>query len=393
MFAGAKITYKHETQHFCITACGRYWANTFGREGSLHVLGSRFNHSCVPNCTPAETSSSTASATETPRTFLTLRPVARGEELTLSYLPSKLGAMGAVIRRRHLWLSRGFLCNCTLCSEGQDYLRRVRCPDCASRRHPQPSHVPSGRCRSSGETGSASVGSGLRAEPPGGAETEEVFADWWSRSNMWVCRWCGWCSDPNGALHRREAALSAEVFSFVMAKTLVEDRLPLPLGEGGLGAGCNGISGTRAPRESHDGRRSSIEDMLRASVRILGRRHWVTFCCLLMRLELDMVLLESSNASLLAPTPPVNLDRASRELEGLWLWLELAPLVLAPEYYLFDLVCSVAVVGLGRAGALWSAADELLSRVGTWASVFADGHQRKKLQTSRAVVLRNLNER
>lgn len=220
--------------------------------------------------------------------------------------------------------------------------------------------------------------------------TEEAFADWWNESGIWVCRWCGWCSDPAGALHRREGALSAEIFSLVMAQTIAEED-----GQSGLSSterrdrleeDKNG-GGVWALREA-DSRRlaSTIEDLLRVSVGTLGRRHWVTFCCLLLRLELDMVQLESGTSALPTSTTLAALDRAMIDLNGIWEWLELTPVTLPPESYLFDVVCAMAVEGLGRGRGCWGAARELLTRVDAWASAFADSHQRGQLEKSHAIV-------
>ncbi|CAN0520713.1 unnamed protein product, partial [Ectocarpus sp. 12 AP-2014] len=106
-------------------AVHRYWANCMGQEGSLYERGSRFNHSCTANCTRV-----TLDGGGVERAFMTLRPVAAGEELTLSYLPSGIEVMGTVVRRRYLWLSRGFLCSCDRCSRPQDEVRQVVCPEC-----------------------------------------------------------------------------------------------------------------------------------------------------------------------------------------------------------------------------------------------------------------------
>lgn len=217
---------------------------------------------------------------------------------------------------------------------------------------------------------------------------DEVFADWWNQSEMWVCRWCGWCSDPTDALHRREGALSAEIFSFVMAQTVVaeEEKKGSSWTEGRVRVEEDRHNGMQALGEADSRRlRSAIEDMLRVSVGMLGRRHWATYCCLLLRLELDMVLLESATPSL-QKTTAVGLDRATRDLNGLWQWLELAPVTLPPEYYIFNVVCVMAVQGLGHARGRWGAARELLMRVDTWASAFAGSQERMKLERSHAAV-------
>ena len=196
----------------------RYWANTFGLEGALHNRGSRFNHSCSPNCTRVLLDGGVA------RSFITLKPVPEGEELTLSYLPSEMEAMGTAVRRRHLWLSRGFLCRCERCLQPRDDLRQVACPDCASSLPPRTRRrEPAWNSKRAGRVAGREEGTPppfplpspplLLTPPP---EPEEVeFADWWNQSGVWVCRRCGWCSDRSGRLHHAEAILSAQVLSLI----------------------------------------------------------------------------------------------------------------------------------------------------------------------------------
>lgn len=374
----------------------RYWANTFGREGLLHSRGSRFNHSCAPNCTSVDPGTkadgSARSAGTVEVAFLPLRPITEGEELTLSYLPSKLEAMGGVIRRRHLWLSRGFLCQCELCSQPQDFMRRVRCPDCASRKTQRRRQQ---RCRDLTPQQQLYVG-----YPPGGGNEgagvieEEAFADWWNQSALWVCRWCGWCSDPeDSTLRRREGALGAEVFTFVMSQIKGAN-----LGD----ADARGTSKTREGGEASQNRddaemdqqRGAVLGMLQASVSMLGRRHWTTFCSLYMHLEqhLSLSRANSPRATTTQPNASEALDGAIRDLNGLWLWLDLSPLTSPSESFLFDVVCALAVEGLGRDRGDWDAALQLLSRVERWASVFAGSQKRLEFDDAVAACRRGISK-
>lgn len=363
------------------------------------MRGSRFNHSCAPNCTRV------ALKNNGERAFVTLRPVAIGEELTLSYLPSRMEVMGTVVRRRHLWLSRGFLCNCDRCFEPQDILRQVSCPECAalSRQGYGPS---SGRSISSSTSTPICQYEKEQTQMIPLGRAEGAFADWWNQSGIWVCRRCGWCSDPaegssSNSLHRAEGILSAEIFALLMANILSSSASASSVGS------VDGIS-PRSGTESQESqqllweKRNAIRGILDSSVARLGGRHWVTFCCARMQLEQEVAtLLETSplpNPSLNAVLTPSsspsattqrlqNLGCAMRDLNGLaqWLGTVLGPVVShPPAYYLFDIVCDLVNLtgsanweeGLGRG------LGGLLTSVEVWVSVFADEQQREKFRVA-----------
>eukprot|EP00903_Cladosiphon_okamuranus_P020842 g19142.t1 len=67
-----------------------------GKERSLYERGSLLNHSCAVTCTRVTLRGGGAE-----RALVTLRPVAAGEELTLSYLPSGMEILRVVQRWRH----------------------------------------------------------------------------------------------------------------------------------------------------------------------------------------------------------------------------------------------------------------------------------------------------
>ena len=75
-------------------------------ESGLFLQASRINHACLPNC------QHTWNASIGEETIHTVREIAQGEEMTISYShtgPSKS-------RRGHLQKNFGFDCTCTLCS-------------------------------------------------------------------------------------------------------------------------------------------------------------------------------------------------------------------------------------------------------------------------------------
>eukprot|EP00752_Nemacystus_decipiens_P005622 g5087.t1 len=377
-------------------AVHRYWANCMGQEGSLYERGSRFNHSCAANCTRVTLDGGGAE-----RAFVTLRPVAAGEELTLSYLPSGMEIMGTVLRRRHIWLSRGFLCHCDRCSQPQDEVRQVKCPECCTDRRQQ-------RSRAGVVSGSESpealnhgcYGAGRIARWPAPKESA-AYADWWNQSRMWVCRYCGWCSDADSGtprLGRKEGILSAEVFALVMANTLARSppRAPRPC-RPGFSAPGGAITASGEEGGSLQGageeRRDRVQGLLKASVALLGSRHWATFSCTLLRLEQELSALSEKPEGpwpWSTPAPPLPkaktrfLDWAMQELNALWQWLSMAVETATshpPAYYLFDVVCDLLRLG-EESGDTKERRRDLVRRVEPWVSAFADEEQRRRFATA-----------
>lgn len=393
-----------------------------GQEGSLYERGSRLNHSCAPNCTCI-----TLNRGDAERAFVTLRPVVAGEELTLSYLPSAMEVMGTVVRRRHLWLSRGFLCRCDRCSQPQDEVRQVACPECCTadprrrQQHDSRERDVSGSRLPATDSAHDRLRNEDEARRPSGERA--VFADWWNKSGMWVCRSCGWCSDIDSdrssslCLHREEGILSAEVFSLVMANTMtrgtpaavvVEDRSSSEWARNGSGTASDDRERSRQHDRHRQKRRNKVQGMLEASVTLLGRRHWATFSCVLLRLqqELSSFLGESwefrpaSPHSPLCPpsrpspsTPrakPGFLDRAMRELTALWQWLSISLEAVTshpPAYYLFDVVCDL----LDASGQICVVTNPrglqfFVDGIEAWVSAFTDEEQRRRFTAAAAGV-------
>ncbi|CAM9266555.1 unnamed protein product [Ectocarpus sp. 13 AM-2016] len=389
-----------------------YWANCMGQEGSLYGRGSRFNHSCTANCTRV-----TLDGGGVERAFITLRPVAAGEELTLSYLPSGIEVMGTVVRRRYLWLSRGFLCSCDRCSRPQDEVRQVVCPECCKdyispleRRSSSGGRVVGNSRSAEGHSapacrdGGPYNGDGTRRRP----EEETVFAEWWKQSEMWVCQYCGWCSNidstccdsaPSRSLHCKESVVSAEVFALVMAYT-VDPRSPSASCTNVAPDGCSGSRGwPHHPDEQLQARRDAVKGMLETSVAVLGRRHWTTFSCAYLRLKLELSARSTddghrrprsgSSHSSSPRVQPEFLDWAMRELNALEQWLGAALGSVTshpPAYYIFDLVCDLLDARGCSARDTVGGLQLLLGRVEAWVSVFADEDQRRRFAVVSAAV-------
>lgn len=82
---------------------GIYTANSFG---SIHLLASRFNHSCLPNTTHVYNS------TLDKETFHTIQDISAGEELLISYMD---GSNWVKSKRQEFLQKWGFECNCPAC--------------------------------------------------------------------------------------------------------------------------------------------------------------------------------------------------------------------------------------------------------------------------------------
>ncbi|CAE7248386.1 Smyd3 [Symbiodinium sp. CCMP2592] len=86
--------------------------------GRVFWTMSRINHSCAPNCV----------FTNAPGRWglRTLRPIRKGEELTISYLGEEL-LLPTSQRRWLLWRSKCFICQCSRCTSSEDPLRDRAC--------------------------------------------------------------------------------------------------------------------------------------------------------------------------------------------------------------------------------------------------------------------------
>jgi len=88
----------------------------------LFVLGSKFTHSCSPNCTWAFSSDGCLQ-------YRALRKISPGEILTFSYIGNGMNLITSTIERRHRLAALWFCCQCSRCT-GLDMARRMRCPRC-----------------------------------------------------------------------------------------------------------------------------------------------------------------------------------------------------------------------------------------------------------------------
>lgn len=87
-------------------------ANAFGH---VYLLGSRFNHSCIPNIHFAH------NPTLGKETFHAVRNIAAGEELTIPYIDGMNRTRG----QRQVELDeRGFVCDCPACENTKDGQRK-----------------------------------------------------------------------------------------------------------------------------------------------------------------------------------------------------------------------------------------------------------------------------
>ena len=131
------------------------------------------NHSCSSNAAAAQVGSSSS----TPHYALTARkPIAAGEEITVSYVPR---SWSKAKRRAGLREGWGFICDCERCAAGFDDTRALRCgaPGCDSgRAFVQDTVAAPALCTDCGAaTGAEGAGGG---QEEGGEEEEDgaVFA-------------------------------------------------------------------------------------------------------------------------------------------------------------------------------------------------------------------------
>jgi hypothetical protein len=107
--------------------------------GVLGLLSSMPHHDCDPNCTVHVGPPASGSQL----TLRTLRPVAAGEALCISYCPIYLPRAA---RRAQLYQQHGFVCGCDRCEGGHpELVRAFRCPQCGD--GPASPASPNSSCR------------------------------------------------------------------------------------------------------------------------------------------------------------------------------------------------------------------------------------------------------
>jgi len=102
---------------------------------ALPLLGSKFPHSCDPNlgyCHEHTTGKSSSSDKNNGQAvdYVLLKPVKRGDILSISYLTDLLETPTNE-RRKLLQETKSFVCACDRC-QGPDYLRCLPCPTCST---------------------------------------------------------------------------------------------------------------------------------------------------------------------------------------------------------------------------------------------------------------------
>jgi len=90
----------------------------------LFVLGSKFSHSCEPN-------SSWSFSKDGCLQYHAIRPIAKGEPFTFSYIGNGMNMVVSTLLRRRRLGSLWFVCQCSRCSE-PDLVRRMSCPKCGA---------------------------------------------------------------------------------------------------------------------------------------------------------------------------------------------------------------------------------------------------------------------
>lgn len=89
----------------------------------IFVLGSKFSHSCAPNC-------SWSFSAEGQLQYHAIRPIAPGELFTFSYVGNGMNAITSTLERRRRLAALWFVCQCSRC-KGPDLSRQMRCPSCS----------------------------------------------------------------------------------------------------------------------------------------------------------------------------------------------------------------------------------------------------------------------
>lgn len=92
----------------------------------IFVLGSKFTHSCAPNC-------SWSFNADMCLEYQAIRAISPGEVLTFSYIGNGMNLIQSTLERRHRLASLWFCCQCVRCN-GPDFARQLGCPRCKALR-------------------------------------------------------------------------------------------------------------------------------------------------------------------------------------------------------------------------------------------------------------------
>ncbi|CAE8609237.1 unnamed protein product [Polarella glacialis] len=90
----------------------------------IFVLGSKFSHSCAPNCSWSFTADGLLQ-------YRAIRPISPGELFSFSYVGNGMNLLTSTIERRRRLGQLWFVCRCSRCC-GPDLARQLRCPTCSA---------------------------------------------------------------------------------------------------------------------------------------------------------------------------------------------------------------------------------------------------------------------
>lgn len=84
------------------------------RKLGYYPIFSMLNHACTPNC-KLETLPGRGGKNGSKKVLITLRPVAKDEELTIEYVSDTFNTLPVEVRRAYLVTEFGFVCQCAQC--------------------------------------------------------------------------------------------------------------------------------------------------------------------------------------------------------------------------------------------------------------------------------------
>lgn len=153
----------------------------------LFLLGSKFSHSCSPNCR-------WSFSEEGYLQYWAVRPISPGDLFTFSYVGNGMNLIMSTLDRRRQLASLWFICQCGRCM-GPDLARRMQCPSCGA-----PQLLPQ-----------YEIQDGTSIDWTAEHEIPEVIPD----AQTWQCGWCG-CSAAADQLPLETEAELGELVPRVM---------------------------------------------------------------------------------------------------------------------------------------------------------------------------------
>lgn len=157
----------------------------------IFVFGSKFSHSCAPNC-------SWSFSKEGRLQYHAIRPIAKGDLLTFSYVGNGMNLLTSTLERRRRLSTLWFVCQCARCT-GPDHARWMKCPGCGIDRGCLPEYAGAGE----GEQEGANNDGSAFGERPSHVTVRDA--------KTWRCASCGGSFNAARLPLREEAELSQRV--------------------------------------------------------------------------------------------------------------------------------------------------------------------------------------